>query len=343
MKKVIIIVAFILVIGLGAFGTWHFYDKNENQLEQNRILTEQNAQVQAQLNSIGSMMTVYQTATKCYSGKVIQESDLIAVSIPASTTGETTITSISDLVGKVYKVNINPGTILSTDMLMEKTDDTKKKYVRDITFNSIPIGTMAGDYIDIRIILPNAEEYVVLSHCLIERLYDTTITIKVSEEEHAILNALFQDLGNYSEYCLAYMTKYIEPGNDTDTVSYYPVQHEMENIIRFNPNIADTTRCINETLRDHIDEVLLVYTNTDNEAMAKSFIENLRVQMATQLATHQQWVEDHTTEDGDLVVEGSDLISDGGSGGTIMDDFSGSVGDAMEDLENNLEDLEAIQ
>ena len=341
MKKFLIVFSFLIVLGLGAFGTYHFYSENKNQIEQNAILTQQNAQTQAQLNAIGSMTTVYRTASSCYSGKTIQDSDLVAVSIPVSATGETTVLDKSSIIGKCYKINLKPGTIITTDLLMEENEGTRKRYSRELTFDSVPVGTVAGDYVDIRFLLPNAEELVVIEHAMVERIEGTTITIKESEEEHHILNAMFADLGNYANYVLAYMVKYLEPGYDTNTIAYYPVQHEMENAIRFNPNIEDATRCINTTLRDHIDEVLLVYTDSKNQQVASSFIANMTTQHQYTLATHQKWIADHTDEEtGELVVEGSDLASDvGTSGSSGSVNFDASVGDAMDSLEGSLNEL----
>lgn len=340
-KKIIIVVLFIIVIGLGAFGTIHFYQENKNQIEQNQTLAAQNSQIQAQLNAIGDLVTVYEVSAKVYSGKEIKETDLIPVSVPASTCNASSITDISQLVGKFYKVDIQPGTILSADMLMEEKNETNKIYSRELTFDSLPVSTVVGDYIDIRIILPNGEEYVVLSHEQIQRLYNTTITIHISEEENAILNSVFADLGSYNGYVLAYMTKYLEPGKDTDTVAFYPVQNDMENFVLFNPNIVDPTRCINKTLRAHIDEVLLLYTNSNNQTVAQQFIRSLSTQYSAQLTAHTMWVEEHTDEDGNMTIEGDPYENAGGySGGQ---NFDQQVGDAMDDLEGSLGDLEAIQ
>lgn len=339
MKKVLIIIAFIIVIGAGVGGTLYFYKQNQNQIEQNAQLVQQNAQVQSQLNAIGAMTTAYEVVTKCYSGNQIKETDLIQVSVPVSTTNTYSITDKAMLVGKYYRIDVNPGTILSADMLMAEPEDVHYKFTRELTVTSLPVTTVKGDYVDIRMILPNGEELVVFAHKRIEDLYECTMTFYMSEEENLILNSALQEYGNYSSYVLLYVTKYLEPGNDTDTIAFYPVQHEMENMVKFNPNIVDKTRCINESMRDHIDKVLLIYTDDDNAAVSSTFISSLSSQFASQLAMHQNWVDEHTGENGELVVEG-----EGASGtGDGSVDFDQQVGQAYEDLEQGLGDLEAIQ
>lgn len=340
-KKILLTLLFLVVAGAGGFGTWHFYTENQNQIQQNQTLAAQNSQIQAELNAIGQLVTVYEVSGQVYSGKEIKETDLVPVSVPLSTCMDSSITDMSQLVGKYYKVDIKPGTILSTDMLMEEKEETPKIYSRELTFTSLPVSTVVGDYVDIRMILPNGEEYVILSHEQIQRIYDTTVTFHVSEEENAVINAAFADLGSYNGFTLCYLTKYLEPGKDVDTIAFYPVQHEMENFILFNPNIKDTTRCINTTLRDHIDQVLLVYTDSANQTVSTAFISNLATQYSTQLQAHNMWVEEHTDEEGNLVVEGDGQSTGSGSGESGS--FDDQVGDAMNQLEGDLQDLEAIQ
>lgn len=337
MKKVIITILFVLVLGAGIGGTAYFYVQNKNQITANEQLAQQNAQVQAQLNAIGQMVEVYEVNKKVYSGNEILDGDLIAVSVPASTLADSSVTDKSQLVGRHYRVNVQPGTILSLDMLMDEDNDTNVKFPYELTVSSVPVSTSVGDYIDIRMVLANGEEMIVLNHKKIERLYNTTITINVSEEENAILISMFNDLGVYSNGCLAYVTKYIEPGNN-DTVAFYPVQHDMENFVRFNPNIEDTTRCINETLRDHVDEVLLLYTNSANQATSSGFLNIMKQQLTGQLTAHTTWVTEHTDENGNVV-------SENGTESNPSDEqsFEQQVGEATDSLEQSVEDLEAIQ
>ena len=340
MKKVLIILLFVIIIGAGGFGTFYFYRENKNAIMQNQTLSAQNSQIQSQLNAIGALTTVYEVNTRTYSGNPILETELVPVSVPVSTLSESSIEDINELIGHYYRVNVNPGTILSKDMLMDEYDGTKEKYPREITLTSVPVSTMVGDYVDLRIMLPNGEEYVIFSHKQIKRMYETTLTFFMSEEENAILNSAIQDYGNYGTYTLIYAMKYLEPGNDTDTVAFYPVQHEMENFLRFNPNIKDVSRCINEDLRDHIDEVLLVFTDSENQSVSASFIASLGQQYTSQLAAHQNWIEEHTDEEGNFHPE-EDEYSSGYSSSSV--NMEQAVGEAMDNLESDLEDLEAIQ
>jgi hypothetical protein len=344
-KKILVVVIILAVGGAGGFGTFHFYKENQNQIQQNQSLMQQNAMIQQQLTAIGDLTTVYEVATKVYSGKEIYAEDLVPVSVPVSTLDTSSITDMSQLVGRYYKVNIAPGTILSADMLMEEKNEGDKIYTKELTFDALPVSTVVGDYIDLRVILPTGEEYVVLSHEQIKRLYNTTITLFISEEENILLNSLFNDLAIYPNGCYAYLYKYIEPGKDTDTIAFYPAQERLTNFILFNPNVKDPTRCINETLRAHIDEVLVLYTDSENQSNASQFISTLKSQFTSQLAAQSMWVESLTDENGNFSVEGDPYV-----GGDVSTDtatttesdqqsFETTVNESMDSIQENLDAL----
>ena len=370
LKKILVILLILAIAGAGVFGTLHFKGKLEESEMQNQILVQTNASIQASLDSIGQMTTVYQVKYNRQSGTPILASDLAAVSVPLSTLGVSSITDPSVFEGNFYKVDVNPGTTLTADMVMtEEETQNHMKMTREIQLESFPLGLVQGDWFDLRCMLPNGEDYVVLAHKRIVYMYGNTITIQVSEEENQIINSLFMDLATYSG-CgfFAYVTNYLEPGLDC-SVAYYPVQHEIENMLRFSPNYEDISRCINPTMRDHINEVLFIF-NEENSGIGSAFAAMMKQHFSASVAAHQNWVQDNTDQELGFQVP-ADRWDDGTSGinpqtgltndptkngsmgegdhyaGTTgagtNDSFQGAVGDAMESLENNLGDLEAIE
>ncbi len=344
MKKVLLVLLFVLIFAAGCVGTGYFYVQNKNQIAQNEQLAQQNAQVQAEINAIGQMVEVYEVNKNVYSGNEIKAEDLIAVSVPASTLADSSVQDINQLVGKCYRIDVRPGTILSLDMLMDE-DEEIMKMPYDLTLTSLPVSLVTGDYIDIRMVIASGEEYIVLNHKKVTRIYDTTITFNINEEENALLISMMQDAGVYANGCIFYVTKYLEPGN-ADSIAFYPVQHEMENFVKYNVNIEDPTRCINETLRNHIDEVLLKFTDSDNTSVASQFISIMRTQLQGQLQAQQKWIDEHTTEDGTLVDDNGQVTGTGTTpqGGESLDQqFQQQVGESIGGLEQDIQDLEAIQ
>lgn len=324
MKKVLIIISYVILIGAGVFGSLFFYKKNKDQIEINEQLIVQNSQIQASLDAIGLMTTVYEVQTPQQSGREIKMEDLKAVSVPVSSLGETSITDPSVLVGAYYKVNTKPGTVLTMDLLMDENGE-RCIYTRDIVLSYAPVSTVPGDYVDIRVLLPSGEDFVALSHKKVRYLGDPgyLLTLELTEAELQIYNTVITDQATFQGYGLSvYATKYVEPGLDVSTVAYYPVTHDAENILKLNENIGDYTRCINPTLRDHIDEVLWFAALQSNQELATS-IATFHTQTAGTITNAQSlWIQDHTTDDGRVLSDEEWAIYIQNGGGSNNNSYS---------------------
>ncbi len=335
MKKVLLILAFLIVAGAGGFGTYYFWNQNKLQIAQNESLAQQNMMIQNSLNAIGEMTEVYEVNTPTKSGNQIMDNELVAVSVPISSLGETSITDKTDIVGKYYKIDVLPGTIITKDILMDEGMETLK-YTFDLPMNSVPVTLKVGDYVDVRALFATGEEYVVVSHKKVINIYDaTTVQIKVSEEEQHCLNAALIDY-SYCEGMVLRMTKYVNPGLDVDTTAFYPVQTDTEELVRLNKNIVDKSRCVNSSLRAHIDMVIFNMAYDPNADLARSFKNSYNNMDGIIASAQAAWVDEHTDDDGNFVVEEDDLSGNPEGG----QNFDAQVGEATENLE---QDVGALQ
>ena len=292
-NKILAIIAIIVVLGI--IGTLvYFIVQNNKHIKENAELTATNASIQAQLNEIGELTTVYEVYQAVKSGEKITEENLKPVTVPVSTTDESSITDIESLVGKYYKVDTAPGTILTTDLLMDDNVDVPK-YQKDIVVTYFPLNTKPGDFVDFRALMANGEEYVICNHKEVQLIQGNVIQVNLSEEEVQIYNAASQDMAQYEKCMIIYCTRYLEPGNDTDTVAFYPVTHEMENIVQLNENIKDKTRCINSTLRDHIDQTLGILSIDTNSALVEAWYSKQN-EWAASINTAQQQLNEQANE-----------------------------------------------
>ena len=352
MKKVLIILLVLVLVGAGAGGTIYFYLQNKNQIEANTSLQQQNAQIQAELNAIGQMTIVYEVNGDVESGKPILATDLKEVSVPTSTLGSRSIQDMNELVGKFYKINVSDGTILTKDLIMDQSSEGEEKYQLDIPVEYFPVRLLEGDYVDIRMLLPNGEIYVVMHHKRIQMVQEESkvLTFYVSEEEYWIWQSALIDYATYGNVgCTLYITKYLEPGKDTDTWSYYPVQEDVVSLIESNPNIDDMSRCVNANLRDHIDRVLFFASSSDN-AFVSSAVKSIISQQATVVhEAYQEYIEKHTDEEGNYVPGNEGVAQGDASAGAVEGDasmstdgtadFNQAVGDATEQLDQDLAGL----
>ena len=327
MKKILLIILIVLLVGGGIGGTIYFYIQNKNQIEQNEQLMQQNAAVQAQLAQIGTMTTVFQVAAKQKSGAEIKEQDLIEVSVPTSSLSDNAILNKADLLGKFYKVETNTGTTLTTDLLMDSNDEVMK-YTRDIPLQYLPVGTKEGDYLDFRMLFPTGEEYQVISHKRIESIAGTLISVKMTEEELQLYNAAMIDFGVYSGKGLVfYVTKYLEPGVATDTLAFYPVQHEAESMIMYNPNVKDYTRCVNTKLRDHIDHTLGLLQIANNQEVGSAVSAQFSTEAAAILNAAQAKAEEEKQANEGTIPLDKDAENSNAEGGLTK-----ATGDAMDSI-----------
>lgn len=152
----------------------------------------------------------------------------------------------------ISKINLEPGTILTTDMIGEKDgafiyeEDGKIKVnsgVRMEEYNmiSLPSKLKVGDYIDIRLQLPTGETFIVASKKYVEDTDETTVWVKVSEEEIlAINNAIVEAYSMKGSKI--YANVYVEGGYQGKAdVTYVPSEAVLQ-LIDGDGNIINTAR-----------------------------------------------------------------------------------------------------
>ena len=341
-KKILIGLSYVVIIGLGIFGTLHFKNKNDNQVAANTQLNSQMTAVQMQLDSIGSLATVYEVITPIEDTHTFVEGDLKEVSIPMSALGDSSITDKSQIIGQKSMIDMQTGTIITKDMLM-KPDDEKFKYWKEITLPYLPIRLQAGEYIDIYASLLNGELIPILTHKEVQYIDDLTITLKISMEEMYCWDAAMKDYALFNEYGFTiFPTRYIYPGIDT-TVAYYPVHEDTENMVKFDINVNDYTRCVNTTLRQHIDLVNALGTTDTNQNLSPIISEFNKAEADKLNDLREERLEEEA-EAAEAAEEDALVNSDPNAmTGDVVGDVNSAVGDAMVDLENNFEDLSTIE
>ena len=142
----------------------------------------------------------------------------------------------------------------------------------------------------------------------------------------------------YTGYTLLYMVRYLDPGADS-SIAFYPISTDLATFVQFSPNIKDPTRLINPTLRNHIDEVLTLYTTSQNSGVATAYISGLQAQFSAQLSLSGQYNAEYTDkETGELELE--DFLVNKGESIVGSDAFDEKVDDAMSELEDALASFE---
>lgn len=188
------------------------------------------------------------------SGEEITGSMVEAVEIPVTTNNTDFIRAKrTDQTGKLVdvaftsgyksKVALKEGTILTKSMLMSTEDEDIEDSLRYMEYNMITMPTTLeeGDYIDIRLRLPNSQDLIVISKKSIVSIYNQTVGFNLTEDEILLLNSAIVESYKMTSSEL-YLAKYVEPGMQEKSIYTYSPSEEVVNLIQSNPNIVATAR-----------------------------------------------------------------------------------------------------
>ena len=145
--------------------------------------------------------------------------------------------------GYKSKVDLKEGTILTKSMLNELEEDEISDSLRYVEYNMITIPTTLeeGEYVDIRLRLPNAQDLIVVSKKSIVSAFEQTIGFNLTEEEIVLLNSAIVESYKMTSSEL-YLAGYVEPGMQEKSVYTHSPSEEVMALIQSDPNIVATAR-----------------------------------------------------------------------------------------------------
>ena len=186
----------------------------------------------------------------------------------------------------VAKINLASGTVVTSEMISSSSESNGND-VRIQEYNMIvlPSRLEVGDFLDIRLRLPNGEDYIVISKKEVKQASEDTIWLKVTEDEILTMsNAIVE--AYIMKGSKLYATTYTEAGNQTKSTPTYPVSYEVLKLIETNPNIVTAARNelynrYNASQRnDYISKALNGYSDTA--------ITNIESQISDAVARQQE-------------------------------------------------------
>ena len=154
-----------------------------------------------------------------------------------------TVTIMSNAV--IAKVDMNANTVI-TSSLITRSDEKTTDDLRTMEYNVITLSTevMTGDYVDVRFMLPNGQDYIVLAKKevtvpIANGSYLTdTIQMNLTEKEILYMSCAIVECFQI-EGSKLYVSVYTEAGlQDEAEVTYYP-NNSVINLIQSDDNILD--------------------------------------------------------------------------------------------------------
>lgn len=184
----------------------------------------------------------------------------------------------------VAKIDLTSGTIVGASML-NNTNDALTSDLREQEYNMVTLPTQlsVGDFIDIRLQLPNGGDYIVVSKKQVVNCNSSTIWLKMNEEEILTMsNAIVE------YYVMAgsklYATTYTDPGAQEASIPTYCPNSEVVALISGNKNITsqitDGQGRFSEALKNLrnnvINKELNNYSDTKLENIEKNMQEEIQ-------------------------------------------------------------------
>ena len=222
----------------------------------------------------------------CVLSKPVKSGDIITVNdvtikniskdqIPADAV------SISEDV--IAKIDLSAGTVLGASMLSQK-GNTITADLREQEYNMItlPSQLTVGEYIDIRLQLPNGGDYVVVSKKKVLKCDSSTIWLNMYEEEIELMsNAIIE------YYIMAgsklYATTYVEPGLQTAAVGTYVPNSTVASLISGNPNITNVIN--SKRYSEALTAIRNSSINSEVNKYSESALENIEKNMQEEIKT----------------------------------------------------------
>lgn len=181
----------------------------------------------------------------------------------------------------IAKIDLTAGTILTSGML-NTSETTITNDLREQEYNmiSLPTNLSVGDYIDIRLQLPNGGDYIVISKKKVLQCNASTVWLNMYEEEIELMsNAIIE------YYIMAgsklYATTYTDPGLQTASIGTYVPNATVSSLISSNPNIKSYIN--SDRYSDGLKAIRNNYINNAVNQYSESAISNIEENMKDEI------------------------------------------------------------
>ena len=163
---------------------------------------------------------------------------------------------------------MNANTLITTELL-SKSDNMVQDDMRKQEYNMLvlPIDLTTGDYIDIRLMLPSGQDYIVVSKKEVEMPLiggvesADTIWVNMTEDEILHMSCAIYDAYRINGAKL-YVTKYTEAGMQEAATPTYPVNESTSALLTSDPNILERA----------MEEIRARYSENNSSSLRNDYI-----------------------------------------------------------------------
>ena len=236
--KIILIVFIVIVLLVGSNAVQYVVHTNireELELQHQAAL----GNLQHVIDGVGQMATAYTVQHPVIRGRIVRAEHLMPIEIPQTSVHPWTITEPEDFTETFWRIDVHPGTVITKDLLMNEFQDDSSVWV-GVTLDLLPAGIWPGTYIDIRLLFPEGQSLIILSHKRVYDIIEDTVYLMLTEAEVQWLEGVYDDLSKFGHLGLTlYALILVDPGMQSPSTVFYSVPVHIANAILANPNIID--------------------------------------------------------------------------------------------------------
>ncbi|WP_338554567.1 hypothetical protein [Paenibacillus sp. KS-LC4] len=203
-------------------------------------------------------------ATMKYAGEVIEEDDFIEDFLPGFATPSNLIVKKEDIIGKHLKIDAEYGTAVTSEMVRDAAELDPSERKEETQYIKLPLKAKKHDVVDIRIVFPNGEDYIIVAKKRLEEidLNKQYAFFNDTEEEAVMLQAALVDA--YINDAELYMKQYVEPELQPKPTATYIPNIDVIQLIRTNPMIVDQAKWdLTESIRVALEKRLALIKPDD--------------------------------------------------------------------------------
>lgn len=239
-KKIITtgVIAFIVPVIIGSIFFINYSKKKDEEI--------------AALKVQSKVIERFVFAENMVAGEIITSEDIKGVSVKAESTPIDSFasgdTALEEIIGKRMKINAEAKTIVAKSMFMnEEGEPTIDERYQEFNMILLPSDLEVGDFIDVRLSMPEGEDYLVISGKEVKQIgtspESNAVFLQLNEEEIIRMTAAILESYMNDGYKL-YANKYVDPSNqlyDYERVDYVLAYEEaLKEIIEERQAFADT-------------------------------------------------------------------------------------------------------
>lgn len=177
------------------------------------------------------------------------------------------------------KVDLKAGTILSSALVTEREEINNDLRYVEYNMLALPTTVDIGEFIDIRLKLPNGQDLIVVSKKEIKSILGATIGIELSEQEILMMESAIVEAYIMTASKI-YVTQYIEPGLQEAATNTYVPTEAVQALIAADSNIVDTAR---KALTESFSENRRSWVDGDRSKYIEEETENIEEKLKEEI------------------------------------------------------------